>query len=321
MTHAPGLDGGRCPCPPRVAALCPTRQKQKGALPPFSCGDTAMRGAFVFLIGLGGLAVLVGLGVWQVQRLAWKESVLADIEARITAAPVALPADPDPGATRLSAGARAGPVPAAECTCHRLAQGAGAGWRIVQPFETGRAAHPRRPAGSGAGGTRCRVAAARPGRRETCTGPTRSTGSRPRPTARRTSGTPATCRDGRGAGHRAGAVVARHRGRTGGEPLPVGTEGIPNNHLGYAMHLVFPRRRLGGDDRAVCCGVFRRRTKARRDARYFDPRRSTGAGLRGNDADRAGARRRAVRARDRPTLEPGEVAALAGLPTKRSRSG
>ena len=51
---------------------------------------------FLIIIGLGGAAVLVSLGVWQMQRLAWKEGVIADIEARIVAAPVALPQNPDP---------------------------------------------------------------------------------------------------------------------------------------------------------------------------------------------------------------------------------
>ena len=45
----------------------------------------------LLIFGLAGLALLVGLGIWQVQRLAWKEGVLAEIEARISAAPVGLP--------------------------------------------------------------------------------------------------------------------------------------------------------------------------------------------------------------------------------------
>ncbi len=49
------------------------------------------RALFFVLIGLGGMAVLVSLGVWQVQRLAWKQGVIADINARILAEPVALP--------------------------------------------------------------------------------------------------------------------------------------------------------------------------------------------------------------------------------------
>ncbi len=37
-----------------------------------------------------GLAVLVGLGTWQVQRLHWKEGLIARIEARAKAKPVSL---------------------------------------------------------------------------------------------------------------------------------------------------------------------------------------------------------------------------------------
>ena len=55
---------------------------------------------FLIGIGLGGAAVLISLGVWQVQRLAWKQAVLADITARISADSVALPVDPDPVADK-----------------------------------------------------------------------------------------------------------------------------------------------------------------------------------------------------------------------------
>ncbi len=54
------------------------------------------RSLFFIIIGLGGAAILVSLGLWQVQRLAWKEAIVADINSRITAAPVDLPAQPDP---------------------------------------------------------------------------------------------------------------------------------------------------------------------------------------------------------------------------------
>ncbi len=37
------------------------------------------------------LAVLVGLGLWQLERMAWKEAILAQIEARVHAAPLPLP--------------------------------------------------------------------------------------------------------------------------------------------------------------------------------------------------------------------------------------
>ncbi len=47
---------------------------------------------FPILMGIVGCAFLIGLGVWQVQRMHWKEGVLARIEAKIHGDPVALPA-------------------------------------------------------------------------------------------------------------------------------------------------------------------------------------------------------------------------------------
>ncbi len=54
------------------------------------------RSLFFFSIGLGGAAILVSLGIWQVQRLDWKLGVIADIDARIEAAPIPLPDVLDP---------------------------------------------------------------------------------------------------------------------------------------------------------------------------------------------------------------------------------
>lgn len=51
---------------------------------------------FPLTVGLIGTAILLGLGIWQMQRLAWKERILADIQGEIAAPPVALPAMPDP---------------------------------------------------------------------------------------------------------------------------------------------------------------------------------------------------------------------------------
>jgi surfeit locus 1 family protein len=49
------------------------------------------------------LIVLLGLGTWQVQRLHWKEALIAERTVRTTAAPIALPA----AGTALSAAALA----------------------------------------------------------------------------------------------------------------------------------------------------------------------------------------------------------------------
>lgn len=51
----------------------------------------------VALLALLAFAVLVGLGLWQLQRLAWKQSLIAQVEARIHEAPAPLPPEADWG--------------------------------------------------------------------------------------------------------------------------------------------------------------------------------------------------------------------------------
>ena len=47
------------------------------------------------ILGISGTVVLASLGFWQVQRLEWKEGVLAEIEERIVAEPVEIPQAPE----------------------------------------------------------------------------------------------------------------------------------------------------------------------------------------------------------------------------------
>ncbi|MFV0303274.1 MAG: SURF1 family cytochrome oxidase biogenesis protein, partial [Paracoccus sp. (in: a-proteobacteria)] len=53
---------------------------------------------FPLILGLGGIAILMSLGFWQLRRLDWKEAMLAEITAKIAAAPVPFDslAAPDP---------------------------------------------------------------------------------------------------------------------------------------------------------------------------------------------------------------------------------
>jgi surfeit locus 1 family protein len=46
------------------------------------------------VFGVFGVAVLLALGLWQVARLEWKLGLLAEIDARLEAAPVAIPEAP-----------------------------------------------------------------------------------------------------------------------------------------------------------------------------------------------------------------------------------
>ncbi|MEQ3625107.1 MAG: SURF1 family protein [Celeribacter sp.] len=52
------------------------------------------------VVGVLGAAFLASLGTWQLQRLAWKEAILSEIESRIAADPRPLPKTFDPEADR-----------------------------------------------------------------------------------------------------------------------------------------------------------------------------------------------------------------------------
>lgn len=53
------------------------------------------RSLFFIVIGVGGAVVLLWLGYWQTGRLGEKLNIISDINARIAADPVELPASPD----------------------------------------------------------------------------------------------------------------------------------------------------------------------------------------------------------------------------------
>lgn len=88
------------------------------------------------IFGLAGAAILIALGVWQVQRLAWKEGVLATIEARIAAEPVALPDRPDPEVDQylpVTITGLLGPPPLRVLVSRKQI---GAGYRLVTTLST-----------------------------------------------------------------------------------------------------------------------------------------------------------------------------------------
>jgi surfeit locus 1 family protein len=55
---------------------------------------------FPIVLGLGGMVLLLALGQWQVQRMHWKNALLADINARLQGAAVDLPANPSSDADK-----------------------------------------------------------------------------------------------------------------------------------------------------------------------------------------------------------------------------
>ncbi len=195
------------------------------------------------IFGLAGAGVLISLGIWQAQRLAWKEGILAEIEARIMAAPVALPVTPDPEADRylpVEVTGRLSPDPLRVLVSRKQV---GAGYRLVTALDM---------AAQDGGGRRVlvdlgfvRVDQALP---DLPRGPVTVTGNLHWPDDRN-SATP----DNDVAGNIWFArdiaqmadlleadpllVIARQMSEkiTGVTPLPVDTRAIPNDHLSYAI--------------------------------------------------------------------------------------
>lgn len=185
------------------------------------------------LFGLLGAAVLVWLGLWQLDRSAEKGAQIAAIEGRIGAPPAALPAAPDPVADRFLPVTAAGRFTGQALRVLVSQRETGAGYRIVEAFETGRrrvmvdrgflpADRPWSPAAADA----------------TVTGnlhwPDEADAFTPA-----ADGDLWFARDvpamARALGTEPLLIVARSD--TGGAiaPLPVDPAAIPNNHLGYAI--------------------------------------------------------------------------------------
>ncbi len=95
-----------------------------------------MRRLIVPLVfGIAGVAVLVWLGMWQMQRLAWKEGVLAEIDDRIAAAPIELPQSPDPDTDKYLPVEVTGQFGAGILRVLVSQKQIGAGYRLISPFE------------------------------------------------------------------------------------------------------------------------------------------------------------------------------------------
>lgn len=192
---------------------------------------------FPVILGLVGVVVLAGLGVWQLQRAEWKRGLLDGIRAGIEAEPVFLPAAIDPSMKYLPVYVR-GTTTGQEILILSGTQ-TQAGYQVVSGFvtEDGRRIMvdrgfipqqarqtPRPPAALEVEGN-----LHWPDEKSTAT---------PEPNleeniwfAREVD------RMAEVLGTEPVLVVARAvAGDTQGiTPIPVGIEGIPNNHLNYAM--------------------------------------------------------------------------------------
>ncbi|NOX41476.1 MAG: SURF1 family protein [Alphaproteobacteria bacterium] len=89
------------------------------------------------LFGLIGASILVSLGLWQSQRLVWKQGIIAEINAKIAKNPVALPQNPTEAkdeylAVKLNGAALPGEIHV--LTSHQIF---GPGYRLITRFQTG----------------------------------------------------------------------------------------------------------------------------------------------------------------------------------------
>lgn len=90
---------------------------------------------FPLVIGLGGLAILFYLAFWQLDRLEWKQGVLADIDARLEAAAVPLPVEVNPETDNYLTVIMQGAATGEEIRFLDSGTAAGTGHRIISAFE------------------------------------------------------------------------------------------------------------------------------------------------------------------------------------------
>lgn len=90
---------------------------------------------FPALLGLFGVAILLSLGIWQVQRLAWKQAMLAEIQAGIEAPAGPLPAAVDPS-MKYRPVEVAGRTTGQEVLVLSGTREAGGGYLVISGFET-----------------------------------------------------------------------------------------------------------------------------------------------------------------------------------------
>jgi len=96
----------------------------------------------LLLLGLVAVAALTALGVWQLHRLAWKQDLIAAVDARIHADPVEAAGPESWGAINAAHDAyrrvRAeGRFLDDRATLVQAATGLGSGYWVMTPFETG----------------------------------------------------------------------------------------------------------------------------------------------------------------------------------------
>jgi surfeit locus 1 family protein len=194
---------------------------------------------FFVAIGLGGAAILISLGVWQLQRLGWKADILARIEAEIAADPVPLAAALTPEFRRYAPVDVTGRFGDGHIRMLASRKSIGPVYRIIRPFELDQGGRVLIDTGWQA---QSAEVARVPQTRLTLTGnlddPSEADGFTPAPD---TAANIWFARDVPAMAEALGTdpflVVLRDAPETdlGVTPWPVDSVGIPNDHLQYAI--------------------------------------------------------------------------------------
>jgi surfeit locus 1 family protein len=91
---------------------------------------------FALVLGVAGSGTLIALGVWQLQRLEWKEGIIAGAEAMIAADPIPLPAAPDPTQDRYRAVNVTGSFTGEEAHVLTSTRESGPGFLVIATYVT-----------------------------------------------------------------------------------------------------------------------------------------------------------------------------------------
>jgi surfeit locus 1 family protein len=93
--------------------------------------------AVLVALALAGVAALLSLGVWQLQRRTWKLALIAQVERRLAAAPVAAPPGPVGKADEYTKVAAYGRWRRGD-TYTQAVTAVGPGFWVLTPFDTAR---------------------------------------------------------------------------------------------------------------------------------------------------------------------------------------
>ena len=195
------------------------------------------RYAFPVLLGIVGVAILMSLGFWQLRRMEEKRVYLDQIEARISNAPIPLPAVPEEGRDKFQAVTAEGRFTGVYLEVLAGQKGASPGVMVIEAFDLG-------------GGRRIMVqrgfveeearGVPRPPHEAKVEGnlhwPQDTGSSTPPPDAKTglwfARDVPAMALKLK---TEPTLIVASQPAGDGIAPMPVDTSGIPDNHWGYAI--------------------------------------------------------------------------------------